>query len=104
MSCWTAVWLSLAVFHVERFAASARNAAEAMNGPVNARSSSGLIAQMQAELLKKGYSVGPAGAAGVFNDETLRALQAFEDNNALPVAPQCDRTCQAALGLGAPAR
>ena len=61
---------------------------------------SGLFVKlMQGALIAKGSSVGPAGANGNFNDDTLVALQAFQDNNALPVQPKCDRECWSALGL-----
>ena len=59
---------------------------------------SGHWVRMQRALIRKGYSVGPADADG--NDETLTALEAFQDNNALPVQPTCDQQCWTALGLG----
>ena len=55
--------------------------------------------QMQGALVEKGYSVGPAGADGNFNDSTLAALEAFQDDNALPIQPKCDQQCRTALGL-----
>jgi putative peptidoglycan binding protein len=58
-----------------------------------------LVTQMQGKLIKKGYSVATAGVDGNFNDNTLTALEAFQDNNALPVQPMCDQQCWAALGL-----
>ena len=56
-----------------------------------------LVTRMQGALIKKGYSAGPAGADGNFNDDTLTALQAFQDANALPVQRTCDRQCWNAL-------
>jgi hypothetical protein len=61
-----------------------------------------LVRRMQDKLIKKGYSVGRTGADGNFNDNTLRALGAFRDNNALPVQPTCDPQCWTALGLSRP--
>jgi hypothetical protein len=57
------------------------------------------VGQMQGALIKKGYSVGPAGADSHFNDDTLAALEAFQDDKALPVQPTCDQQCWTALGL-----
>jgi Putative peptidoglycan binding domain len=58
-----------------------------------------LVTRMQGALIKKGYSAGPAGADGNFNDDTLTALQAFQDDNALPVQRTCDQQCWNGLGL-----
>jgi hypothetical protein len=51
---------------------------------------------------RQGYSVGPAGANGTFNDDTLNALESFQGDNALPVQPLCDQKCWTALGLPGP--
>ena len=59
-----------------------------------------LLAQIQGALIVKGYSVGAAGADG--NDSTLIALEAFQDDNALPVQPTCDQQCRTALDLPDP--
>ena len=61
-----------------------------------------LVIRMQGALIKKGYSAGTAGADGNFNDDTLTALQAFQDGNALPVQRTCDQQCWNALGLSIP--
>jgi peptidoglycan hydrolase-like protein with peptidoglycan-binding domain len=61
-----------------------------------------LVTQMQGALINKGFSVGPAGANGNFNDDTLNALETFQDNNALPVQANCDQQCWTALGLAGP--
>jgi hypothetical protein len=53
-------------------------------------------------LIAKGYPVGPGGANGTFNDDTLTALMAFQDANALPVQAECDQQCWTALGLPGP--
>ena len=61
-----------------------------------------MVTQMQNALIGKGFSVGSAGANGTFNDDTLNALQSFQDSNALPVQPFCDQKCWTALGLPGP--
>ena len=53
--------------------------------------------KMQRALIKKGYSIHPDGPHG--HDDTLTALEAFQDDSALPVQPKCDRQCWTALGL-----
>ena len=58
-----------------------------------------MVTEMQNALIAKGFFVGAAGANGVFNDDTLSALEAFQDNNALTVQPLCDQDCWTALGL-----
>jgi peptidoglycan hydrolase-like protein with peptidoglycan-binding domain len=58
-----------------------------------------LVTAMQNAIVAKGYFIGAAGADGTFNDDTLGALEAFQDNEALPVQPLCDETCWNALGL-----
>jgi hypothetical protein len=55
---------------------------------------------MRDALARKGYWAGPAGADG--GDNMLTALEAFQDNAALPVQPKCDQQCQTALGLPGP--
>ena len=57
------------------------------------------MTQMQDALVAKGYGVGSAGVDGDFNGDTLTALAAFQDNNALPVQQTCDQGCWTALGL-----
>jgi peptidoglycan hydrolase-like protein with peptidoglycan-binding domain len=58
-----------------------------------------MVTQMQNAIIAKGFSVGPAGANGIFNPDTLSGLEAFQDDNALPVQPLCDQQCWTALGL-----
>lgn len=58
-----------------------------------------MVTQMQNALIAKGFFIGEAGANGVFNDETLSALEAFQDSEALPDQPFCDQKCWTALGL-----
>ena len=58
-----------------------------------------MVTQMQNALVAKGFSIGPAGANGIFNPDTLSALEAFQDDDALPVQPLCDQQCWTALGL-----
>ena len=61
-----------------------------------------MVTQMQNAITAKGNFIGPAGANGVFNDDTLTALEAFQDSDALPVQPLCDQQCWTALGLPGP--
>jgi peptidoglycan hydrolase-like protein with peptidoglycan-binding domain len=55
-----------------------------------------MVKGLQHALIANGYSVG--GADGKFGDKTLAALEAFQDNSALPVQPLCDKATWAALG------
>ena len=61
-----------------------------------------LVKQMQAAIIKNGFSCGAAGADGNFNSDTLTGLEAFQDDNALPVQAKCDQQCWTALGLPGP--
>ena len=58
-----------------------------------------LVTAMQNALVAKGYFIGVAGADGTFNDDTVTALETFQDSEALTVQRLCDETCWAALGL-----
>jgi peptidoglycan hydrolase-like protein with peptidoglycan-binding domain len=57
-----------------------------------------MVRALQHALIANGYSVGPAGATGRFDDGTTSAIEAFQDNSALPVQPLCDKVTWAALG------
>jgi peptidoglycan hydrolase-like protein with peptidoglycan-binding domain len=57
-----------------------------------------MVSALQYALIANGYSVGPAGATGRFDDSTTSAVEAFQDNSALPVQPLCDQATWAALG------
>jgi peptidoglycan hydrolase-like protein with peptidoglycan-binding domain len=57
------------------------------------------VKEMQQALIAKGYSCGAAGADGRFGDQTLKALEAFQDNSALKVQPLCDEKTWTALGF-----
>jgi peptidoglycan hydrolase-like protein with peptidoglycan-binding domain len=61
-----------------------------------------MVTQMQTAIAGMGFSVGSAGANGVFNDDTLNGLEAFQGDNALPVQNFCDQQCWTALGLPGP--
>jgi peptidoglycan hydrolase-like protein with peptidoglycan-binding domain len=61
-----------------------------------------MVKNMQTALIGKGFSVGSAGANGIFGDDTPTGLEAFQDDNALPVQPLCDQQCWTALGLPLP--
>jgi peptidoglycan hydrolase-like protein with peptidoglycan-binding domain len=57
-----------------------------------------MIRAIQHALIANGYSVGTAGADGLFGSHTTAALEAFQGDAALPVAPVCDAATWAALG------
>ena len=57
-----------------------------------------MVRALQHALIANGNSVGPAGANGIFGDDTTAALEAFQGDNALPVRPLCDKATWAALG------
>jgi peptidoglycan hydrolase-like protein with peptidoglycan-binding domain len=57
------------------------------------------VKQMQRALIDKGYFCGEAGIDGIFGEDTLRALETFQDNEALTVQPLCDQATWTALGL-----
>jgi peptidoglycan hydrolase-like protein with peptidoglycan-binding domain len=59
-----------------------------------------MVKAMQWALISNGYSVGPAGATGTFDNDTTTALEAFQDNAALPVQPLCDKATWTALYPG----
>jgi peptidoglycan hydrolase-like protein with peptidoglycan-binding domain len=61
-----------------------------------------MVTQMQNALIAKKFDIGAAGADGAFNDDTLGALESFQDDNALPVQALCDQKCWTALGLPGP--
>ena len=61
-----------------------------------------MVTQMQNAIIKNGYSVGPGGATGNFNSDTLTGPEAFQDNAAITVQPKCDQQCWTALGLPGP--
>jgi peptidoglycan hydrolase-like protein with peptidoglycan-binding domain len=56
-----------------------------------------MVKALQHALMANGFSIGPAGADGNFGSQTQSALEAFQDDNALPVQPSCDKACWAAL-------
>ena len=70
-----------------------------MSLPLKPGDSGPMVTQMQNALVKNGIFIGDAGADGNFNDDTLRALNTFQDDNALTVQPLCDQACWKALGL-----
>jgi peptidoglycan hydrolase-like protein with peptidoglycan-binding domain len=48
--------------------------------------------------MANGYS--PGSFDGKFGSQTLSALEAFQDNSALPMQAECDKACWAALMPG----
>lgn len=87
------LWVLLGVLRVERFAGSRQEGYPSIRLPIVASDSGLRVKLMQKALIGRGYFVGPAGADGEFNEHTMTALEAFQDNNALPIAPQCDQQC-----------
>jgi peptidoglycan hydrolase-like protein with peptidoglycan-binding domain len=61
-----------------------------------------LVTKMQTALTANGFSVGSTGANGSFNNDTLKALESFQDSNGLAVQPLCDVNCWSALHLPLP--
>ena len=61
-----------------------------------------LVTKMQTALTANGFSVGSTGANGSFNNDTLKALESFQDGNGLAVQPLCDVNCWSALHLPLP--
>jgi peptidoglycan hydrolase-like protein with peptidoglycan-binding domain len=57
-----------------------------------------MVRALQHALIANGYSVGAAGASGTFDEDTMGALQTFQDDHALPVQELCDKATWAALG------
>ena len=109
------LWILLGPFRIDRYLglpipAPKANAAEpATPAPVKAATATvvlfpgdddRLLTQLQRALAGRGYSVGAGGANE--NEDTLAALEAFQDSNALPVQPKCDPQCWTALGLPDP--
>jgi len=54
-----------------------------------------MVSALQHALIANGYA---APTNGTFDNATTAALEAFQDSNALPVRPLCDKTTWAALG------
>jgi hypothetical protein len=94
------LWVLVGVLHVDRLLGvpepelSLQDSGLAAIGIVPGE---GHWLKMQRALIRKGYSILPADALG--QDDTLTALEAFQDDSALPVQPKCDQQCWAALGL-----
>jgi len=67
-----------------------------MAKPTLAPGASGdLVRALQHALIANGYAV---PTTGKFEEATTAALEAFQDNAALPVRPLCDAAAWAALG------
>ena len=108
------LWVLLGPFRIDQYLGLPIPAPKASSGPatsapVKAATASvvlfpgddgHLLTQLQGALTGKGYSIGAGGANE--NEDTLIALEAFQDSNALPVQPRCDSQCWTALGLPGP--
>ena len=57
-----------------------------------------MVMALQHALMANGFS--PGSFDGKFGPQTQSALQTFQDDNALPVQPVCDKACWAALMPG----
>jgi hypothetical protein len=92
------LWVLFGLFRIDRFLGvpqrdlSLQDSGMAAIGIVPGE---GHWVKMQHALIKKGYSIHPTGAHG--EDDTLTALEAFQDDSALPVQPKCDQQCWTAL-------
>lgn len=73
-------------------------AATKSTAPIGVGSPPDMIRALQHALIASGYSVGTAGADGIFGNHTIAALEAFQDDAALPVSSTCDAAAWAALG------
>src|SRR5215207_5387950 len=94
------LWVLLVPVRIDQLAFGLQTFAEPAPRRAIVSSDSGpWVKQMQQALIKNGYFVGPAGADGDFNDDTMAALGAFQDNNGLLVQPRCDLQCWTVLRL-----
>ena len=57
-----------------------------------------MVKAMQLALIVNGYTVGPGGATGTFDDNTLSALESFQGDAGVAVQPSCDKASWSALG------
>ncbi|MEA2934367.1 MAG: putative peptidoglycan binding domain [Variibacter sp.] len=65
--------------------------------PIKPGDAGNMVTALQYALMANGYTVGPARPSGTFDEQTLTALAAFQDSNALPVQPFCDNQAWSAL-------
>lgn len=94
------LWVLLVPLRFDQLAFGLQKATEpVLLRPIGSSDSGPWVEQMQQALIKRGYFVGPGGADGDFNDDTVAALGTFQDNNGLEVQPQCNRQCWTVLRL-----
>ena len=92
------LWVLLVPLRIDQLALGPQKTPEPVPlRPVVSGDSGPWVKQMQQALIKRGYFVGSTGADGDFNDDTMAALGAFQDNNGLEVQQQCDRQCWTVL-------
>jgi hypothetical protein len=94
------LWILFGLLHVERFLGApipTLTPEDSGMGNVGIVPGAGHWAKMQRALIGKGYAIAPSDSDG--DDNTLIALEAFQDDSALPVQPKCDQACWKALGL-----
>jgi peptidoglycan hydrolase-like protein with peptidoglycan-binding domain len=96
------LWILLDVLRIEQLAGNTQQNATTMPHLPIISSDSGLrVKRLQEALISRGYYIG-AVADGDFNEDTIAALGTFQDNNALPVEPQCDQQCWTELRVSDP--
>ncbi|MGC2775743.1 MAG: peptidoglycan-binding domain-containing protein [Bradyrhizobium sp.] len=66
--------------------------------PLKLGDTGNMVKALQLALIAHGNSVGPSGATGTFDENTLTAMEAFQDGAAIPVQATCDKTTWTALG------
>jgi hypothetical protein len=96
------LWVLLGVLRLERLAGSRQENITTMHLPIISSDHGLRVKRMQNALVSRGYFIGSAGADGDFNEDTMSALGAFQDNSALPVEPQCDQQCWTELRVSDP--
>ena len=93
-------WVLFGVLHIDQLLGVPKrelSLQDSGKGPIGIVPGEGHWLKMQRALIKKGYSILPSRPPG--QDNTLTALEAFQDDSALPVQPKCDQQCWTALGL-----
>jgi hypothetical protein len=94
------LWVLFGLFRIDRFLGVPVRALSLLDSgmaDIGIVPGEGHWLKMQRALIRKGYLIIPTDAHG--HDNTLTALEAFQDDSALPVQPKCDQQCWTALGL-----
>ena len=100
------LWILLGILHIERLSYPARPQPAPLEQDLSdlemEPAGAPTAVQLRAALIRHGYSIGPLDTGGNMNDETMTALRAFQDNNAVLVQPTCDPRCWTLLSMPAP--